>query len=62
MQLGRYHLYQNFRLKTNPEKEPAVAYQPTSLPAYQPTSLPALCPEKRRGYARLVNDYAQRQP
>jgi hypothetical protein len=39
-----------------PEKEPPVAYQPTSPPAHQPYAL-----KSGGGFARLTNNYAQRQ-
>jgi len=42
MQLSGCHLLQNFRLKTDPAKEPAVAYQPYAL--------------KSGDFARLTND------
>ena len=41
----------------HPEKEPAVAYQPTSLPAYQTYAL-----KSGGGFARLANNYTKRQP
>ena len=56
MQLGRYYLYQNFRLKTDPEKESAVVDQLSAI-SYQPYAL-----KSGGGFARLTDDYAQRQP
>ena len=39
-----------------PEKESAVVYQSTSLPAHQPYAL-----KSGGGFARLASDYTQRQ-